>query len=298
MDRTNAELVVDARCGLGEGPVWDGPRARLWWTDIDGRTLWRFDPVSLRTETYTPPDRVGFLAVATGGRLLLGTAKALYIATVGDAPALDVRKLADVEADLPHTRVNDGRADRDGNVVFGTMDERHPREAVGSFYQYSSAHGLRRLDLPRCRVANSICFSPDGRTLYFTDTSTGVIRAGDYDAAGASVTNLRDLAALPPDGGHPDGSIVDADGCVWNAAWGGAILRRFTPEGRLDREIAIPSKNPTCPAFGDVDLSTIYVTTSRNQHTPDELAAAPHAGGLFTARVVNVRGLADALFIA
>lgn len=291
-----AELIVDARCELGEGPVWDAGRAWLWWTDIDGRAIWRFDPVAGQTERLTPPDRVGFLAVAAGGRLLLGGAKALYMATPG-AGTLAVVELVDLETDLPTTRVNDGRADRYGNVVFGTLDERKPRQAIGSFYQYSSAHGLRRLKLPLAAVANSICFSPDGRTLYFTDTPTGIIRCADYDAEAAAVGNVRDFVALAPADGHPDGSIVDEDGCLWNAAWGGAAARRFTPDGRLDRVVEVPAKNPTCPAFGDAGLGMMYLTTSRQQHSADELARAPHAGGVFAIRIPGIRGIPDKPFV-
>lgn len=292
----DAELIVDARCELGEGPVWDAGRASLWWTDIDGRAIWRFDPATRQTERLAPPDRVGFLAVASGGRLLLGGAKGLYIA-IPDRGALTVSKLVDVEPDLATTRVNDGRVDRCGNVVFGTLDERRPRQAIGSFYQYSSAHRLRRLDLPRAAVSNSICFSPDGRTMYFTDTPTGLIRRADYDADAAAAVNVRDFAALAPTDGHPDGSIVDADGCLWNAAWGGAVVRRFTPDGRLDRVIGVPAKNPTCPAFGDAGLDTLYVTSSRQQHSADELVRAPYAGGVFAIRVPGVRGLPDTPFV-
>jgi L-arabinonolactonase len=287
-----ADLLIDARCELGEGAVWDAGRARLWWTDIDGRAIWRFDPVTQVTERFTPPDRTGFLAIGASGRILLGCAKALYLAEV-HGTSLTATKVADVEADLPTTRVNDGRADRAGSVVFGTLDEQSPRQPIAGFYQYSPARGLRRLALPNCRVSNSICFSPDGRTIYFTDTPTNVIRCGDYDAGAAAVANLRDFAALGPRDGHPDGSIVDADGCLWNAAWGGSVVRRFTPDGRLDRAVEIPTKNTTCPVFGGADLATLYVTSSRQQHTADELARAPQAGGVFTALVPGVRGLAD-----
>jgi sugar lactone lactonase YvrE len=291
-----AELLIDSRCELGEGAVWDAGRARLWWTDIDGRAIWRFDPAATSAERFTPPDRTGFLAVCASGKLLLGCAKALYLAEV-DGASLSAAKIADVEPDLKTTRVNDGRADRSGNVVFGTLDEQSPRTPIGSFYQYSAAHGLRRLDLPNCRVSNSICFSPDGRTIYFTDTPTNVIRCGDYEAGTAAVTNVRDFTALGPGDGHPDGSIVDADGCLWNAAWGGAVVRRFTPDGRLDRAIEIPTKNPTCPAMGGADLSMLFVTSSRQQHTPEELAATPAAGGVFALRVPGVRGLAETAFL-
>ena len=291
-----AELLIDSRCELGEGSVWDAGRARLWWTDIDGRLVWRFDPIAGLTERFTPPDRVGFLAICASGRVLLGCAKALYLAEVaGDA--MTATKLVDVEADLKTTRTNDGRADRRGNVVFGTLDEQHPRTPIASFYQYSSAHGLRRLDLPHCRVSNSICFSPDGRTIYFADTPTNAIRCADYDAEDARVGNIRAFAALGPGDGHPDGSIVDADGCLWNAAWSGSVVRRFTPDGRLDRVVEIPAKNPTCPAFGGADLGTLYVTSSRQQHTPEELAAAPHAGGVFAVRIPGIRGIAETLFV-
>jgi len=289
-----AELLIDSQCELGEGSVWDAGGARLWWTDIDGRAIWRFDPVTKLADTFKAPDRVGFLAHVASGKILLGCAKALHVAEI-DGTSLNTMKIVDVEADLRTTRLNDGRADRSGNVVFGTLDEQHPRRPIGSFYQYSTAHGLRRLDLPRCRVSNSISFSPDGRTMYFTDTPTGVIRCGDYDAEAAMVTNVREFASLGADEGHPDGSIVDADGYLWNAAWGGAVVRRFAPDGRLDRAVQIPTKNPTCPAFGGADLGTMYVTSSRQQHTAAELAAAPFAGGVFAVAIPGVRGIADTL---
>jgi sugar lactone lactonase YvrE len=291
-----AELALDSRCELGEGIIWDAERAVLWFTDIDGRQIWRFDPASNTSQRFAPPDRVGFLAVASGGRLLVGAAKALYMALPGSAGVLSFEKLVDLEPDLPTTRANDAKADRSGNVVFGTLDEQKPRQPLGRFYQYSTRHGLRPLDLPHCRVSNSICFSPDGGTMYFTDTPTGVIQRADYDPEAATVTGVRDFVRIDPGGGHPDGSTVDADGCLWNAAWGGAALRRFRPEGTLDVTIAVPTNNPTCPAFGGSGLGTLYLTSSRQQHTAEELARAPHAGGVFAIRVPDVCGIADMPF--
>jgi L-arabinonolactonase len=289
-----AELLIDARCELGEGSVWDAGRARLWWTDIDGRAIWRCDPATKLADTFTPPDRVGFLALCASGRVLLGGAKALYLAEVADE-GLKTEKLLDIEPDVRTTRMNDGRADRNGNAVFGTLDEQHPRRPIASFYQFSAKYGVRRLDLPKVRVSNSICFSPDGRKMYFTDTPTGVIQCGDYDPDAAAVTDVREFVTLAPADGHPDGSIVDADGCLWNAAWGGGVVRRYTPDGRLDRVVEIPTKNPTCPAFGGPDLATLYVTSSRQQHTAEALAATPQAGGVFAISLPGVRGIPDTL---
>src|SRR5215813_10372925 len=105
-----AELLIDSQCELGEGAVWDAARARLWWTDIDGRAIWRFDPKTELAETFKPPDRVGFLAHFASGKMLLGCAKALYVAEVAGT-LLSAIKIVDVEADLRTTRLNDGRAD-------------------------------------------------------------------------------------------------------------------------------------------------------------------------------------------
>jgi sugar lactone lactonase YvrE len=295
MADAKAELLVDARCELGEGPVWDG--ARLVWTDIERAEIWRFDPASMRTDRFVAPDRVGFVAVRATGGLLLGAAKALYLAEIGETGALKTEKVADVEAELAGTRINDGRADRGGNVVFGTMNEAEGHAAIGSFYQYSRAHGLRRLDLPRIGIANSICFSPDGGTIWFCDSPSRVIRCGDYDAGDARVSRVRVFAELSERDGYPDGSIVDADGCLWNAAWGAAVVRRYTPDGRVDRVVDVPAKNPTCPAFGDTDLQTLYVTSSRQEHTDAELARSPQAGGVFASRISGTCGIPDTPFV-
>jgi sugar lactone lactonase YvrE len=267
--------------------VWDAARGALRWTDIEQREIWRFDPLSGECSKQRVADRVGFFAIAADGRLLLGQYKTLI---------LDGVTLADVEPDLRGTRINDGRTDRAGNVVFGTMSEGREHPRIGSFYQYSSAHGLRRLDLDNPGIANSICFSPDGATMWFADSPQRTIWACDYDAASARVSRVRVFVEFAPGTGVPDGSIVDADGCLWNAVWGAGEVRRYTADGRLDRTVRIPTKNPTCPAFGGADLRTLYVTTSRQEHSDAELEAMPQAGGVFSARIPDVRGLPDALF--
>ena len=178
--------------------------------------------------------------------------------------------LVPLETDLPSTRTNDGRTDRAGNFVFGTLNEQPDRSPIGSFYQYSKRHGLRRLALGGVAIPNSICFSPDGRTMYYCDSLSGRILQCRYDAESAEVSDLRPFAEFGAGRGLPDGSIVDADGCLWNAEWGAAVVRRYTPAGTLDREIAVPAKNPTCPAFGGRDLTELYVSVG---------AAGDDAGG-------------------
>lgn len=236
--------------------------------------------------------------ICESGRLLLGLASGLFTANLDTATdgSLAVTRIADVERDLPSTRINDGRTDRSGRYVFGTMNEDEGHPATGSFYQWSTAAGLRRLDLPRTGIANSICFSPDGKTMYFCDSPTRRIMQCRYDAATAAVSDVRLFAVLASDEGQPDGSIVDAAGHLWNTAWGAGRVRRYRPDGTVEREIAVPAKNPTCAVFAGASLNELYITTARQEMSPPELERVPDAGGIYRAAVDDVAGLRDAAF--
>ncbi len=297
MKEAGAALVVDSRCTLGEGPVWSVREQALFWTDIEGARLWRYGAIDGGTESWALPDRLGSFALCTSGRVLLGLAKGLYWARLDAAPGEPLTTvLADaVEPDHPTTRINDGRTDRAGNFVFGTLNEAPGRAPIGSFYQFSTRRGLRRLNLDGVAIANSICFSPDGATIYFCDSPTRVIRCGDYDEETAGVSNVRDFVRLGTEDGQPDGSNVDADGCLWNAEWGSGRVRRYTPDGAVDVEAVVPVPHPTCVAFGGRALTDIFVTSARQEMTPEDLRAMPAAGGIFRITTSH-RGLADAPF--
>jgi L-arabinonolactonase len=244
------------------------------------------------------PDRLGSFAICASGTLLLGLAKGLYRADIGapwDGP-LPVTWIADVERDMLSTRINDGRTDRSGHFVFGTMNEEDGHPATGSFYQWSTAAGLRRLDLPRVGIPNSICFSPDGNTMYFCDSPTGRIMQCRYHSAAAAVSDVREFAVLRPGQGQPDGSIVDAGGHLWNAAWGAGTIRRYRADGTIEREIAVAAKNPTCVVLAGAALNELYITTARQDMSPLDLERVPHAGGIYRALVHGVAGLRDAPF--
>jgi L-arabinonolactonase len=291
-----ASLAVDSRCILGEGIVWSPRRNALLWTDIDASRLWLHAP-SGATRTWNLPDRLGSFAICESGRLLLGLASGLFLADLESAAGDDLTatEVVPVEPDKPRTRINDGRTDRAGHFVFGTYNEAEDG-ATGSFYQYSARHGLRRLDVGGVTIANSICFSPDGRTMYFGDSPLGRIMQCEYDADSAGTSNVREFVRYGPGQGWPDGSIVDAAGYLWNAVWGAGKVRRFAPDGRLDREIALPPKNLTCVCFGGASGGEMYVTSSRQQMTDAELADTPTAGSVYRVLSGDVRGEPDALF--
>jgi L-arabinonolactonase len=166
---------------------------------------------------------------------------------------------------------------------------------AGSFYQYSAGRGLRRLDLGGVTIPNSICFSLDGRTMYFCDSLERRIRQCDYDAASGVVANVREFVRFAHSDGLPDGSIVDAEGCLWNAAWGVGRVRRYAPDGRVLGQFLVPAKNTTCVAFGGDGLADLYITSSRQEMTDNELASTPDAGGLYHAAIGPI-GVCDAAF--
>lgn len=286
-------LAVDSRCTHGEGVLWCERRQALFWVDISAQRVWRHDPADDRRRVWSLPDRPACLGLMEDGWLLVVMAKSIALADP-DTPAgaLPLHRVCAVEPEQPLTRSNDGRADRDGHFVFGTLDE-HPRKAArGAFYQFSLAHGLRRLPLGGVSIPNSICFSRDGRTLYYCDSLQPRILCCDYDPARAWTGTPRLFAQVDAEGAEPDGSIIDAEGHLWNAQWRAWRVVRYAPDGRVERIVPMPVKHPTCPAFGGPGLSQLFVTSSRLDHGADELERTPHAGGLFVA-ATGVAGLPE-----
>ena len=294
-----ATLCVDSRCTLGEGIVWSRRRQALLWTDIHRRALWQYVPDGRESRHWKLPDRLGALAECESGKILLGFAKSICTAhfdTSPDGAAPLFTELVAVEDSMPSTRVNDGRTDRSGNFVFGTLNEEADAQPIGSFYQFSAKQGLRRLALPSVAIPNSVCFSPDGRTMYFCDSLERTIQQCDYDSEHARIEGVRVFVRLAPDQGLPDGSIIDSTGCLWNAEWGAGTVRQYTPDGCVERTITVPAKNPTCVAFGGVRLDELFITSSRQEMSDEELTLMPHAGGVYRA-LPGVAGLPDQLFL-
>jgi L-arabinonolactonase len=208
---------------------------------------------------------------------------------------LDVTTIVPIEEDEPATRINDGRVDRAGYFVFGTYNEQ-TAVPLGRFYQFSLRHGLRRLDLGMVAIANSICFSPDGRTMYFADSATGQIMQCVYDAERAEVAHIRLFATVERAGAMPDGSVVDSEGGVWNAEWGGSTVRRYDPDGRPSYAIAVPEPHVTCPAFGGPALDELWVTGAQWLIPPATLEQLPSPGGLYRAPATRWRGIPEKTF--
>lgn len=298
-----AELVVDSRCELGECVLWCDRLETLLWTDIPNGRLWAHVPDTGATRHWDLPGRLGSFALCSDGRVLLGMAKGLFLADLlpGHGTAdrgavqgtgLALQHVADVEPERDDTRINDGRSDRHGNFVFGTKHEGN-QGAPGSYYQFSFVHGLRRLALPGATIPNSICFSLDGRTMYFCDSRAPEILCCDYDAGQAAVSRVRAFARVGVEGASPDGSIIDAEDCLWNAQWAAGRVVRYRPDGSMERTITVQAINPSCCAFGGKSFDRLYITTAREEMDADALLRTPHAGGIYGVRVPDVRGLPE-----
>lgn len=289
-----ARLMVDGKHELGECVIWCDRTESVFWTDIHASRLWNHRPADGVTRSWEMPDRLCVFAL-TGqvNRLLIGLASRLAFF---DLDSGAISPICDVEKTLPTTRLNDGRCDRQGRFVFGTLNEDPARAPIGSFYRLGTDLRLERLPLPGVAIPNSVCFSPDGTRMYYCDTMQDKIMCCDYapetGAIGASQLFV-DLAAAP---GSPDGSAIDSQGYLWNAQWGGARVVRYAPDGREDRIITVPVSQPSCPSFGGVDLKTLYITTAYEGMNMRKRLEEPAAGGVFSVVPDGVTGLAESRF--
>jgi L-arabinonolactonase len=285
------DLLLEAGNTLGEGIVWCDRAQALYWTDIQRATLFRLRPADGQLEQWPMPERLASFALcAADGWLLLALASRLAFFRLADG---HLQTLHAIEPDLP-TRCNDGACDRQGRFVFGTLHEpaTGPKQALGGFWRLHADLHLERLPLPPVAISNSIAFSPDGATMYFCDSLARRIEQCPYgDTLGAP----RLFAELGAVAGEPDGSCVDAEGCLWNAQWGMGRVARYAPDGSLRALLPVPARQPTRPAFGGPGLDTLYVTSARDGLAADALAGEPLAGALFAARI-GLRGLPEPRF--
>ena len=265
------ECVWPVQAVLGEGPLWwDGA---LWFTDIKSRKVHRFNPEGA-AQSWDAPSEVGFLAPFANGHFLAGAKAGL----LDFDPATGIFDLIrTVEPDRPANRLNDGAVDARGRLWFGSMDDGE-LDASGRLYCLDGDELGAKDD--GYVITNGPAFSPDGATLYHTDTLQKLIYAFDVASDGA-LSNRRVFVRIEDGAGYPDGPVVDAQGCLWTGLFGGWGLRRYSPLGELLQTVPFPVANVTKIAFGGADLKTVYATTARKGLDAHALAAQPLAGGLF-----------------
>jgi xylono-1,5-lactonase len=264
---------------LGEGPIWMAAEKALWFVDIKGRHVHRYEPETGARRSWDAPEPVSFLAPVAGGGFIVGLKSGLHrfdpatgaftLTTTVEPPELD-------------NRTNDGFVDQKGRLWFGTM---HDPEVLrqGSLYRLGADGKPVRMDAGYA-ITNGPATSPDGRTLYHIETRDRIIYAFDL-AEDGGLSNKRELFRITRPNANPDGPCVDAEGCLWISLFRGWGVERYSPSGELIGRIELPVPNVTKAAFGGPDLKTIFFTTAWLSLTPEKRAAAPLAGGLFAVRV-------------
>lgn len=293
-----AELLVDAGNAVGESPVWHASEQALFWVDIPAKRLylWKHDQLV----SWTASEMIGCIAPHAEGGWIAGLETGVFRLQLLPDGRLQEHLLAPHQHPREQMRSNDGRCDRQGRLIVSTMymNMADSRQEGGfqSYAKHSGEHLTRLRELiPGLYTPNGLAFSPDGRTLYQSDShpKSQLIWAWDYDTQEGVPTNRRvfvDMNAMP---GRPDGAAVDADGCYWICGNDAGKIYRFTPQGKLDRELDVPVKKPSMCAFGGTDMKTLYVTSIRPASV--DLADQPLAGGVFALRP-GVSGLPEPFF--
>ncbi len=285
----SVDVASAHRCVHGEGPIWSEERRALFWTDIESKELWRLEPASGSATRWDMRQKVCSLTFRERGGLVIAFEKAICFY---DLERQAEQRIAQVEEGLPTTRLNDGRCDRQGRFIVGGFDS--SEKGLSAAYRLDLDLSLHRL-FGGLSSANSTCFSLDGGTMYYADTPQAVIWAFDYDTETGTPANRRVFCEFRGQPGLPDGSVIDADGCLWNAQWNGARVVRYRPDGSIDRVIEVPCRNPTSLAFGGRDLDTLFITTSRLTLTAEESRLQPLAGALLAVKP-GVTGLPETRF--
>ena len=288
IDVSLPQAIAPVEAVLGEGPVWVEWDQSLWWVDIKGPTIFRWNEAS-GVERWVPPLRICSLAPALRGGFVAGTEQGFMWV---DPPAQLYEPIADPEEHLSDNRFNDGKVDRAGRFWAGTMDDRE-EEARGTLYRLDADLNSSAVD-SGYMVTNGPAFSPDGRTMYHTDSARRLIYAFDLDEAGEA-GNRRVFARFRDEHGYPDGMTVDADGCLWVAFWDGWCVRRLSAEGQVLHTVGVPVERPTSCAFGGPALDRLFVTSARIGLNENALAVQPLAGALFMFET-SARGIPERAF--
>lgn len=274
-----ADLVLDARATLGEGPVWDNRNGTLLWVDILPGRIHRYHPDTEQDEVVAAGQPVGAVAPRRRGGLVLAVKEGF--AVLDEA---GFRIVAPVEADLPTNRMNDGKCDPAGRFLAGTMDVEE-RPGRGALYRLNPDHSVTTV-IREVSISNGLAWSPDAHTMYYIDSPTQGVDAFDYDLDSGRIGNRRRVVSIPPSHGMPDGMALDAEGCLWVALWEGAAVHRYTPTGDLDRVVELPVSNVTSCTFGGTGLEDLYITTASSGLSDEQIgpqqvfASSPGVSGM------------------
>lgn len=291
-EEADIRVLVDCKNILGEGPLWDVQEQRLYWIDSFGNKVFRCTEHGTEIAEWDVPANIGSMALREQGGAVISLQTGFHFLDFGTGETTPIH---DPESNIPSTRLNDGKVDRQGRFIAGSMDmkEEGPN---GGLYRLDPDLSVHKLE-DKIICSNGPCWSPDGKTFYFTDTWSEEISAYDYDTATGTPSNKRRFASFKEIGGAPDGATVDAEGYVWSAAVYSGQLVRFAPDGRIDRIIKTPVLKVTSVMFGGPNLDVLYVTSMARPPLPRFPEDGLMAGHLFAIHGLGVRGIPERRFL-
>ena len=283
----NAPLTV-----LGEGPMWSVAEGVLYWIDIVGRCVLKLSPETGKVDVRPLPYAPSAVIPRASGGLLLVTKKGM---ATFEFDKSEIHSIPVSIVDFEKEVFNDAKCDSFGRLWVGTRDL-HVKEPNGGLFRMDKDFSWQRQGSGFV-VSNGIAWSPNGRLMYHVDSKPGRIDECDFDSEHGVVSNRRPWIDYTKNGSTviPDGCAIDAEGGLWVAEVGDWHVRRYGPDGKLDREIRVPMQKPTSVMFGGPDLRTLFVTSMQFGLTPDQLSAQPQAGALLQLDV-GVKGLPENMF--
>ncbi|MCA9912667.1 MAG: SMP-30/gluconolactonase/LRE family protein [Anaerolineae bacterium] len=276
---SSIEVAVQVRATLGEGPIWDEREQVLYWVDIRGNALYRYNPATGENQHRDVGQPVGTVVLRENGGLLLAVKEGFAFF---DWESGTLEMIANPQGRAPGTRFNDGKAGPAGHFWAGDMHtDGDPCE--GKLFVLKRDLSVHTAAEEYC-IPNGIVWTHDHRTMYHIDTPRRIVHAYDYDLESGTISNQREAFSVPSEMGFPDGMAIDAEGMLWIAHYDGSSVRRWHPHtGEVLLQISLPVSQVTACAFGGENLTTLYITTASQEYTEEDFAREPLAGSLFVA---------------
>ena len=264
----SVELIYDCKNTLGEGITYSSINNTLYWLDINNISkLFKLNLTSNEKEIFELPEIVTATSVKSEDELILASNNGLNLFNISKKK---FERVVNIEDQLVSTRSNDGGSDAYGRFWLGTMQNNFDKDGndipikdnIGKLYKVDIDKNISVVE-EDLGIPNTFIWSPDNKLFYFTDTLNGKILSYNFELESGELSNKKDFAKF--ERGHPDGSTIDTDGCVWNCRWGGSCVVRFTPTGQVDQIIEMPVQNITNCIFGGKDMKTLFITTASNK---------------------------------
>ncbi len=291
MNKTANIVANTPKATLGEGSIWHPTEGVLYWIDITGCKLYRYNVKSGENTSFDTGSMIGTVVPSTGNySVIIATEAGLQGVTSEGKTEL----LTSYPSNEPeHNRFNDGKCDPAGRFWVGTMSKKETK-GVGNLYCFDGKE--LSLKVSGVSISNGIVWTADAKTMYYIDTPEMVVFAFDFDNSTGEISNRRIVIEIPEGAGYPDGMTIDSEGMLWIAMWNGAAVIRFDPStGKMIEKIEVPALNVTSCAFGGNNLDTLFITTAKEGVTEEQLKQYPLSGSLFSVKP-GIKGVAAYAF--